>query len=196
LGYATTVEVAVAVARMELTDAHVAAAASGDREALAVIYAALAPLVVGYLRAHAVQDPEGVANDVFAKLLPQVPRVTGGAEGLRRLTFAIARARMIDAARARARAGSPVRYEPAADSRRVPSAEDEAHQAASLEHVQAVLATLPADQREVLTLRVVADLSIEQVAELMGRSAGAIKQLQRRGLIALRRALEEGRVTL
>lgn len=184
------------MARAGLTDAQVAAAAHGDPDALAAIYAGLAPLVVGYLRAHAADDPEGLTNDVFAKLLPQVPRVTGGAEGVRRLTFTIARARLVDAARARARAGSPVPYEPAADTRGVPSAEDEAQAADSLGRVHAVLATLPEDQREVLTLRVVADLSIEQVAQLMGRSPGAIKQLQRRGLVALRRTLQDGRVTL
>ena len=152
--------------------------------------------MVGYLRAHAADDPEGLTNDVFAKLLPQLPRVTGGAEGVRRLTFTIARARLST------RPGpgpAPVRRSrtnPTADTRGVPSAEDEAQAADSLARVQAVLATLPEDQREVLTLRVVADLSIEQVAQLMGRSPGAIKQLQRRGLVALRRALQDGRVTL
>ncbi|MEO9139446.1 MAG: sigma factor-like helix-turn-helix DNA-binding protein [Jatrophihabitans sp.] len=62
--------------------------------------------------------------------------------------------------------------------------------------MRAVLAVLPDDQREVLTLRVVADLSIEQIADVMGRSQGAVKQLQRRGMIALRKALAERQVTL
>jgi RNA polymerase sigma-70 factor (ECF subfamily) len=48
----------------------------------------------------------------------------------------------------------------------------------------------------VLILRVVADLSIDQIAEVMGRSSGAVKQLQRRGLIAVRQALAERRVSL
>jgi DNA-directed RNA polymerase specialized sigma24 family protein len=34
------------------------------------------------------------------------------------------------------------------------------------------------------------------VAEIIGRSTGAVKQLQRRGLRAIRLVLEEGRVTL
>jgi RNA polymerase sigma-70 factor (ECF subfamily) len=68
--------------------------------------------------------------------------------------------------------------------------------ALSLARVRAVLDVLPDDQREVLTLRVVADLSIDQIAEIMGRSAGAVKQLQRRGMVAIRQALAERRVTL
>ena len=39
-------------------------------------------------------------------------------------------------------------------------------------------------------IRVVADLSIEHVAESIGRRPGAVKALQRRGLAALRRLLE------
>lgn len=184
------------MARPELTDELVAAASRGDRDALGSVYAALAPRVLGYLRARAVDDPEGLTNDVFVKLLPQLPRLTGGAEGARKLAFTIARARVVDAVRARARKAPTVPYDPDSDARSVDSAEDEAHSALSRARVQAVLDVLPDDQRDVLTLRVVADLSIEQVAEVMGRSTGAIKQLQRRGMLAVRRALQERRVTL
>ena len=59
-----------------------------------------------------------------------------------------------------------------------------------------ILALLPDEQREVLTLRIVADLPLEHVAEVIGKSVGAVKQLQRRGLIAIRQAIEERRVTL
>lgn len=181
---------------VELTDAHVAAAARGDSDALGSVYRALAPAVLGYLRAHAVPDAEAVTNDVFVNLLPQLHRVTGGVEGVRRLAFTIARARMIDGIRARARAGLPVAYESALDNRVAASAEEDAHAAMAIARVQKILAMLPQDQCEVLTLRVVADLSIEQVAAVIGRSPGAVKQLQRRGLIALRRALSEKQVTL
>ena len=45
---------------------------------------------------------------------------------------------------------------------------------------------LPPDQRAVLLLRILADLTVEQVAAAMGRSVGSVKALQRRGLRALR----------
>ena len=182
--------------RVELTDELVAAAAAGDPDARGAIYASLAPQVVGYLRSRGADDPEGLTNDVFVQLLPQLSKLSGGVEGVRRLTFTIARARMIDAARSRARSAPAVPYEPETDRRTVGSAEDAAHAALSLARVQAVLDVLPDDQRDVLTLRVVADLSIEQVAAIMGRSVGAVKQLQRRGMVAIRQALAERRVTL
>lgn len=182
--------------RSELTDDVVVAAAAGDTAALSTVYSALAPAVLGYLRVRSVDDPEAVTQDVFVKLLPQLHTVRGGAEGVRKLTFTIARARMIDAMRTRSRTGTPVAYDVERDRRSVSSAEDDAHAAMSVARVRAVLDVLPEDQREVLTLRVVADLTIEQVAEIIGRSQGAVKQLQRRGMVALRAALNERRVTL
>jgi RNA polymerase sigma-70 factor (ECF subfamily) len=57
--------------------------------------------------------------------------------------------------------------------------------------IVAVLNQLPAAQREVVLLRVMADLSIEQVAQIVEKSPGAVKQLQRRGLLALRDLLDD-----
>lgn len=178
-----------------LTDDVVRDAAAGAPAALRAIYDGLAPRVLGFLRAHGAEDPEGLTQDVFLKLLPQLPTVQGGAEGVRRLTFTIARARLIDAARARTRTGIAVEYDPQLDARSVDSAETEVARLESAERVRALLAQLPDDQREVVTLRVVADLSLEQVADVMGRSVGAIKQLQRRGMLTLRSALAGEGVT-
>jgi RNA polymerase sigma-70 factor (ECF subfamily) len=180
----------------DVTDSVVAAASRREPAALHEIYAALAPGVLGYLRSKGVADPEAVTNDVFVALLGQIERVSGGAAGLRTLTFSIAHARLVDDHRRRARTPETVSYEPDADERVSESAEESAHSELSAAAVRAVLAHLPEDQQEVLRLRVVADLSLEQTAEIMSRSVGAVKQLQRRGLVALRQALAERRVTL
>jgi RNA polymerase sigma-70 factor (ECF subfamily) len=52
--------------------------------------------------------------------------------------------------------------------------------------VRQVCAQLPADQQTVILLRVLGDLTVEQVANVIGKSPGAVKQLQRRALAALR----------
>ena len=49
-----------------------------------------------------------------------------------------------------------------------------------------LLQALNPDQREVLSLRIVADLPIDQVARVMGKSEGSVKQLQRRALAKLK----------
>ena len=45
--------------------------------------------------------------------------------------------------------------------------------------------------RAVVALRVTADLSLEQVAEILGKRVGAVKSLQHRALESLRRRCEE-----
>ena len=44
-------------------------------------------------------------------------------------------------------------------------------------------------QREVISLRFTSELSIAQVAKVMGKSQGAVKALQHNAIIALRRVL-------
>jgi RNA polymerase sigma-70 factor (ECF subfamily) len=53
------------------------------------------------------------------------------------------------------------------------------------------VAALPADQREVVRLRFYEDQRFADVARRMGRSEGAVKQLLRRALRALRLQLRE-----
>jgi len=54
--------------------------------------------------------------------------------------------------------------------------------------LRAALLTVPPGQRAVLVLRFVADLSIPQVAEILGCTAGTVKSQTARGLTALRAA--------
>jgi len=53
------------------------------------------------------------------------------------------------------------------------------------------LATLPPGQRRVVVLRYVEDLSVEQVAALLGMSEGTVKSQASRGLAKLREVLGE-----
>jgi RNA polymerase sigma-70 factor (ECF subfamily) len=54
------------------------------------------------------------------------------------------------------------------------------------------LSALPTEQRECLVMRFLQGLSIAETAELLGRSAGAVKQLQLRGVRNLAKALPDG----
>ncbi|BAS11716.1 ECF RNA polymerase sigma factor SigD [Arthrobacter sp. Hiyo8] len=54
-----------------------------------------------------------------------------------------------------------------------------------------LLDSLPEDYREVLALRIVAELSLESTARIMNKTPGAIKQLQRRALARLKETQQE-----
>jgi RNA polymerase sigma-70 factor (sigma-E family) len=71
-----------------------------------------------------------------------------------------------------------------------PSAESGAIERLRHEAVVAVLATLPARQREALVLRYYADLSEAEIAEAMGCSRGAVKSHTARGMATLRAQTE------
>ncbi|MDQ4503050.1 RNA polymerase sigma factor [Sinomonas sp. ASV322] len=175
---------------------------SGDPDEQAELFTAayrlLSPSVLGYLRARGVEDPEAVTQDVFLALYTRIssgaepsdhgpPKrrgVTGGLDGAKALVFTIAHSRAVDFYRRRERTPALVPHEPEIDPRTTTaSAEDLALSGAG---VVGLLDGLTEDHREVLLLRVVADLSIEQTADIMDRTPGAIKQLQRRALDALR----------
>lgn len=140
--------------------------------------------VFGYLRAQGVEDPEAVTQDVFLALYPRLADIRGGAAGMRTLIFSIAHARVVDHHRYRNRTPTLLEYDPANDARTTGSAED--HAFGGNARALALLATLADDYREVLALRIIADLSLEATARIMGKTSGAIKQLQRRALAALK----------
>lgn len=165
------------------------AAQRGDGDAFALIWRELAPTVAGYLAARGVADPDGTTSDVFLAVLPRLGELTGGVAGLRTFVFSIAHARIVDERRRRARRPEPITFDPQAHDDVLPSAEQEAIGRLETEDILRVLANLRPEHREVLALRVVADLSVEQTAAAMRRSIGSVKQLQRRALLALRAQL-------
>ena len=170
----------------EVSDELVAAAVAGEPGALRSVYDALAPRVAGYLRAHGSADPEALTQEVFLTVYHRMPELTGGAAGLRTFTFSLAHARVVDELRARQRQPVNVPYLPEDDHRASESAEAVAVRTLAAEQALALVGALNDGQREVVLLRVVAGLSLEETATATGRSVGAVKQLQRRGLLALR----------
>ena len=157
-------------------------------ERFAAVYRELSPRVLGYLRSHGVDDPEAATNDVFLALHRRFDSIDGGDDGVRTLTFSIAHARLVDFHRARSRRPDLVAFEADHDPRRSASAEDTAIELAG-GGAMGLLSHLGDDQRQVVSLRVIAGLSLEETAQVMDRSVGSIKQLQRRGLESLRSLL-------
>jgi RNA polymerase sigma-70 factor (ECF subfamily) len=173
-------------------------AQAGEPWALRALYEHLSPKVLAYLRTRGASEPEDLTSEVFLTVFPRLSALTGGAAGLRTFTFSVAHARLVDDLRKRNRREPSVPYEAADDPRLAASSEDVALDQLQSRRVRAVLDQLLPDQRDVLVLRVFGDLTVEQVAQALGKSPGAVKQLQRRGLLALKQSLENhpGGVTL
>lgn len=166
------------------------AASRGESAALHTLYDALAPRVCGYLRVRGSEDPEGLTNEVFVKVLPRVAEVTGGYRGLRALTFTVAHGLLVDELRHRARQPVLHEYDSARDRRTQSSAEELALDQLAEGTVLELLDLLPDDQRSVILLRFLGELSTYETATVMGRSQAAVKKMQAKALDALRRLLE------
>ena len=172
-----------------LTDEVVEGARESEPSALTALYKALAPAILAYLRGRGSRDAEGLTQEVFLQLLPRLRTITGGAAGVRALAFTIAHSRLIDEFRRRNRS-TELPYEAELDGRRQHSAEQEAIEQWGSSEITALLTHLGDEQKAVILLRVLGDLSLEETARIMGKSVGAVKQLQRRGLLALREHAE------
>ncbi len=167
-----------------------AAAREGAEGAWREIYLDLAPGVLGFLQARGACDPEALTGEVFVQIVRDLGRIEGDWRGFRAWSFTIARNRLLDERRSEARRTLEPLIEAEAELEGPADVERDAFARLGLERVIEVLATLSPAQRDVVLLRVVGDLSIEQVARILGKRRGAIKQLQRRGLATLRRSLE------
>ena len=168
-----------------------AAAQAGAGWAFEVLYRDLSPVVTGYLRLHGGAEPDDLASETFLGVFTGLAGFSGDEDALRSWVFTIAHRRLIDDWRRRSR--RPQLTDDAGDLTLLPGgdAEDDALMRVGTTDVHRMCAGLPDDQRSVLLLRVLADLTVEQVASVMGRSVGSVKALQRRGLRTLRDRLEK-----
>ncbi|MGY1739223.1 MULTISPECIES: RNA polymerase sigma factor [unclassified Blastococcus] len=172
------------------------AARAGAAWAFEVLYRDLAPALTGYLRLHGAAEPDDLASETFLAVFRGLGGFEGDEDGLRSWVFTIAHRRLVDDWRRR---GRRPQFADGGDEL-VPDlpggdVEDDVLTRLGTESVHRLCAGLPADQRSVLLLRVLADLTVEQVAEVMGRSVASVKALQRRGLRRLREELEPAGAT-
>lgn len=173
-----------------MDDDRVAAATRGEAWALREVWQTLSPKVQGYLSGRGVADAEDLTSEVFIQVFERLPRFRGNEAALRTFVFSVAHARYVDHVRRASRRGNTVRFDALLHDAAADSAETQALKTISDERVRAALATLSPDQRDVVLLRVVADLDLVQTADVLGKSVGAIKSLQHRALATLRPLFE------
>lgn len=175
----------------------IGAARIGANWALAALYEDLHPHVLSYLRSQARHEAEDLASETWVDVARGLVRFEGGEAEFRRFVFAIARRRLIDhrrlAATRRTQAVSPT-YLSALGGLGDVEAEAVANLSAE-EAVATIASILPPDQAEVVLLRVVGGFSANEVAEIIGKSPGAVRVLQHRGLARLTQGLSGESVT-
>jgi len=176
-----------------------AAAQDGGEWAVAILYRWLHPAVVSYLRVRAGDEAEDLASETWIAVARGLARFSGDESAFRSWVFTIAHRRLIDHHRAAARrprtrtlhATEGDQHDSPLD---LPGSDDPAEEAldaaATDEAVRRIVALLPPDQAEIVLLRVVAGLPVDDVAAITGRRPGTVRVLQHRALRRLADRLE------
>ena len=176
----------------ERFDEILAAARAGAPWALEALYREFHPGILAFMRARAGGEAEDLAADVFVAAAEGLARFEGGEQGFRSWLFTIAY-RKVGQLRRRLgrRRTDPAPAEDVAEHLAPGDAEADAMAVLATRAALERIAALPAAQSEVLLLRVVADLSVDDVAAIVGKRPAAVRALQHRALLRLARARDE-----
>lgn len=172
-------------------------AQNGSEDAFAILWRDANPALLRYLRVVSPEYAEDIAAETWVQVVRGLPKFRGDESAWRAWLFTNARRRMLDQARTRKRhPAESLDNVHAADVPRSPDAAQTAMDNLATESALAVVARLPGQQAEVILLRVVAGLDTEVVADMLGKSPGAIRVLAHRGLKKLQALLSGAGVTL
>jgi RNA polymerase sigma-70 factor (ECF subfamily) len=170
-------------------------AAEGDEDAFRVIYRAIQPGLLRYLRQLVGGDAEDVAAETWVQVTSDIRRFSGGADAFRGWVATIGRHRALDHLRRLRR--RPISAMPIEDLPDLTAVEDTSRLADEALRTRAALqliATLPPDQAEAVLLRAVMGLTADTAAQVLGKRAGAVRTAAHRGLKRLAAQLDAQRL--
>jgi RNA polymerase sigma-70 factor, ECF subfamily len=172
------------------------AAQAGGDWAWRELYSFASPAAYGYLRVRGAADPDDLLGEVFLHVVRGIGAFSGNEAAFRAWVLTITHRRLVDDVRKRA-----VRPEVVWDGDLEslgPIGDVEREAIAGIEASRALEAIreLSPDQQDVVLLRLLGDLSLEQVAGVVGKTVGAVKQLQHRAYAMLGKKLAREAVTL
>ena len=175
----------------------VAQAQAGSRAAVEALLARVRPGVLRYCRARlgrsdgSYGSADDVAQEVCLAVMTALPRYVDTGRPFAAFVYGIAGHKVADAQRSayRNRSEATDTLPEAADPAQGP--EDLALAKEQAATARVLLDRLPAQQRELLLLRVVAGLSAEETGAALGMTAGAVRVAQHRALARLRVLAQE-----
>jgi RNA polymerase sigma-70 factor (ECF subfamily) len=168
-------------------EAMLIARAQGDRQAFAMLYRHYLPDVYRFCYRRLGNEPaaEDATSQVFTRALVALPRFESGS--FRAWLFTIAHHIVIDEVRRTRPAASLEAAASLTDP--APTPEEALLSAEHCRRLAAVLRQLPPAQQQVLELRL-AGLKAPEIATVLGRSHGTIRNLQHRALLRVRELLQ------
>lgn len=181
------------------------AAQQGDEWAFAALYDAFNPRLVRYFAARVPAEADDLAADTWLDLAKRIGSFRGDETNFRSFLFTIAHRRMVDHWRRR-RADLSSAHHPV-DGARVAARDGGVDRLDDPETfivgelsaraaVRRIAAVLSRDQAEVVLLRVLAGLEVDEVAAILDKRPATVRVLQHRALKRLAREFSLEGVTL
>ena len=163
----------------------------GDADAWEDLYRRSFPRLLAYARRRLPDQDQArdAVSEAVTRAVAGIQRYRGDGGGFDAWLYGILRHVVLDQ-QARARREGPGTLPDGADPTADPGGD--ALRGEEAEEVRAAFARLGEEDRELLELRVVAGLSSDEVAQVLGRRPGAVRMAQSRALARLRRLLEGG----
>jgi RNA polymerase sigma-70 factor (ECF subfamily) len=172
------------------------AAQAGAEWAIASLYREYQPALLRYLTARAGTEGDDIASSTWLDVARNISGFSGSEEYFRRWLYTIANRRLTDWLRQRSRRPADAMAAEAL-AQHVPPAPDSAQAAvdalSATEAARRIARILPPAQAEIVLLRSVAGLSVDDVAELTGRRPGTVRVLTHRALRRLAKEFSDDR---
>lgn len=179
---------------METNDpfgAALAGAQFGNTDSVSWLWRRHQPVLIAWLSSFDRTLAHDVASDVWIEAIRAIGGFSGDERAFRSWLFTIARRRLIDVQRRDQRRHSLTEAGRSQDSTEDTSTEEKVIAGlASQEAIDRIRANLTPEQAEIVLLRVIAGLDIDQVSAAIGKKPGAIRVMQHRALRKLALALQ------
>lgn len=166
-------------------------ARKGDSEAFGRIYDRFHDSVYSYVlhQVGAPADAEDITAGVFLDALENIGKFSWRGAGFGAWLFRIARNDVLDFFRKKGRSRETVLTEETLEQPSKALVEDLAETAWSERELRQAISRLSEEQQQVVLLKLVVNFSNRQIGEVLFKSEGAVKALQHRALLSLRKIL-------
>lgn len=161
------------------------------RAAVAELYETHFERIARYIavRIGNIDEAEDLASEVFVRALRSVERYKETGAPMEAWLFKIAHNLTVDHLRSRGRRPALVPLDEDAPLANRHNPDEDLERQEEIKQLQQAMEQLTDAQRQVLALRFGSDLSSEQVAEVMGKKPGAVREMQSAGIKKLRQIL-------
>ena len=159
---------------------------SGDNSSWQSFYDQLAPELRAYIARLGARDPDDLLGETMMQIVRDINKFSGVPTEIRAWSFRIAHNRVIDASRRRNARPAEVPIDETLDS--VP-AQEPLTALPDIGTLSNLLQALTPDQRSIIWLRYVSELTLDETAEVVGKSIEAVAALTYRALASLLKSL-------